>query len=604
MVDALELDRSSSHNPVFQVAITSRIATAHTGEIAGISMSASAVDTGLTKFDLELTIAERHEAVSGEIAHPGGIDAVFTYSTDLFDCSTIEAIARNFVTLVEFAVLNPTTPVGDLHTLGGGETAALLPRRGQAGVPDATLAQILGETAGAYPDRIAVDDGERALSYRELDSESNRIARYLMDLGVCGEVPVALAVARSVDSVLAVWAVAKSGGVFVPVDPRYPEDRVAHMLEDSEARIGIRSVDAAAGGSISAWIDFRDPDTAAEVAAYPDSPIVWDTQSTPITPASAAYIIYTSGSTGVLKGTVVTHSGLANLAREQQDRYRITENSRTLHFASPSFDGAVLELLLAGSTGATMVIAPADIYGGDALGKFLRTSSVTHAFITPAALATVDPAGISDLECVVVGGDVCTPELVESWGRGRRLHNGYGPTETTVMVAISDPIEPGESITIGGPIRGIDAVVLDSRLRPVPVGGVGELYIGGPGLARGYHRRAGLTSDRFVAHPYSANGARMYRTGDLVRWTKDFTLRYVGRSDHQLKIRGFRIELGEIDAALMESPFVQFATTIAVESSIVESSVGTTLASYVLFSGENRDTEALFGLLGKPCRAT
>ncbi|PBC41070.1 non-ribosomal peptide synthetase [Rhodococcus sp. ACPA4] len=599
VVDALELDRSSSHNPVFQVAITSRIATTNTGEIAGISMTARAVDTGLTKFDLELTIAERHEAEIEGISRPDGIDATLTYSTDLFDASTIEAMAENFVTLVESAVTDPATRVGDLHTLSDGESAAVLPRRGQAGLPDATLAQIIGGTAEAYPDRIAVDDGERALSYRELDSESNRIARYLMDLGVCGEVPVALAVARSVDSVLAVWAVAKSGGVFVPVDPRYPEDRVAHMLEDSGARIGIKSVDAAAGGSVAAWIDFRDPDIAAEVAAYPDSPIGPDEHSTSTTPASAAYIIYTSGSTGVPKGTVVTHSGLANLAREQQDRYRITENSRTLHFASPSFDGAVLELLLAGSTGATMVIAPADIYGGEALGKFLRTSAVTHAFVTPAALATVDPAGISDLECVVVGGDVCTPELVESWGRGRRLHNGYGPTETTVMVAISDQIEPGESITIGGPIRGVDAVVLDSRLQPVPVGGVGELYIGGAGLARGYHRRAGLTSDRFVAHPYSTDGARMYRTGDLVRWTKDLTLRYVGRSDHQLKIRGFRIELGEIDAALMESPLVQFATTIAVETS-----VGTALASYVLFSdenrdGENRDTEALFGLLGE-----
>ncbi|MGG7099751.1 amino acid adenylation domain-containing protein [Rhodococcus sp. 24CO] len=594
VVDALELDRSSSHNPVFQVAITSRIATTQTGEIAGISMTARAVDTGLTKFDLELTIAERHEAAGEGIARPDGIDATLTFSADLFDASTIEAMAENFVTLVESAVLDPTTRIGDLHTLSAGDSAVVLPRRGQIGLPDATLAQILGVTAKAYPDRIAVDDGERALSYRELDSESNRIARYLMDLGVCGEVPVALAVARSVDSVLAVWAVAKSGGVFVPVDPRYPEDRVAHMLEDSGVRIGIRSVAAAAGGSVAAWIDFRDPDTAAEVAAYPDSPIGHDEHSTPTTPASAAYIIYTSGSTGVPKGTVVTHSGLANLAREQQDRYRITEHSRTLHFASPSFDGAVLELLLAGSTGATMVIAPADIYGGAALGKFLRTSAVTHAFITPAALATVDPTGVCDLECVVVGGDVCTPELVESWGRGRRLHNGYGPTETTVMVAISDPIDPGQSITIGGPIRGVDAVVLDSRLQPVPVGGVGELYIGGPGLARGYHRRAGLTSDRFVAHPYSSGGARMYRTGDLVRWTKDLTLRYVGRSDHQLKIRGFRIELGEIDAALMESPLVQFATTIAVESS-----VGTTLASYVLFSGENSGTDALFGLLGE-----
>ena len=443
-----------------------------------------------------------------------------------------------------------------------------MPRRGVASVGESTLAQILGATARTYPDAIALEDSERSLSYGELERRSNRIARYLMDLGVGPETPVALAVARSVDSVLAVWSVTKAGGVFVPVDPRYPADRVAHMLEDSGVRIGIRSAEVAAGpatgGNVAVWIDLGDADTVAECAAYSDARRIdrRPDRTASITAASAAYVIYTSGSTGVPKGTVVTHAGLANLAREQQDRYRITAGSRTLHFASPSFDGAVLELLLAGSTGATMVIAPPDIYGGEALSEFLRSREVTHAFITPAALATVDPAGVTALECVVVGGDVCTPELVSSWGNGRRLHNGYGPTETTVMVAISDPLSPGEPITIGGPIRGIDAVVLDARLQPVPIGGVGELYIGGPGLARGYHLRPALTSDRFVAHPYSTSGARMYRTGDLVRWTKDLTLRYVGRSDHQLKIRGFRIELGEIDAALMDSPLVHFATTI------------------------------------------
>ncbi|MDJ0429704.1 non-ribosomal peptide synthetase [Rhodococcus qingshengii] len=587
VVDALELDRSPAHHPVFQAAITSRIATTHTAELAGVSMTARAVETGLTKFDLELTVTERHEAGAA-----AGIDATFTYSTDLFDNATVEALARNFVTLVESAVSEPTASVGDLRVLGSRESAATLPRRGVASVGESTLAQILGDTARTYPDAIALEDSERSLSYGELERRSNRIARYLMDLGVGPETPVALAVARSVDSVLAVWSVTKAGGVFVPVDPRYPADRVAHMLEDSGVRIGIRSAEVAAGpaagGNVAVWIDLGDADTVAECAAYSDAAIDDADRTASITAASAAYVIYTSGSTGVPKGTVVTHAGLANLAREQQDRYRITAGSRTLHFASPSFDGAVLELLLAGSTGATMVIAPPDIYGGEALSEFLRSREVTHAFITPAALATVDPAGVTSLECVVVGGDVCTPELVSSWGNGRRLHNGYGPTETTVMVAISDPLSPGEPITIGGPIRGIDAVVLDSRLQPVPIGGVGELYIGGPGLARGYHLRPALTSDRFVAHPYSTPGARMYRTGDLVRWTKDLTLRYVGRSDHQLKIRGFRIELGEIDAALMDSPLVQFATTIPVESA-----AGTTLASYVLLSGD-ADIESLF----------
>ena len=405
-------------------------------------MTARAVETGLTKFDLELTVTERHE--SGAAA---GIDATFTYSTDLFDSATVEALARNFVTLVESAVSEPTAPVGDLRVLGSRESAAILPRRGVASVGESTLAQILGDTARKYPDAIALEDSERSLSYGELERRSNRIARYLMDLGVGPETPVALAVARSVDSVLAVWSVTKAGGVFVPVDPRYPADRVAHMLEDSGVRIGIRSAEVAAGpaagGNVAVWIDLGDADTVAECAAYSDAAIDDADRPGSITAASAAYVIYTSGSTGVPKGTVVTHTGLVNLAREQQDRYRITAGARTLHFASPSFDGAVLELLLAGSTGATMVIAPPDIYGGEALSEFLRSREVTHAFITPAALATVDPAGVTALECVVVGGDVCTPELVSSWGNGRRLHNGYGPTETTVMVAISDPLSPG-----------------------------------------------------------------------------------------------------------------------------------------------------------------
>ncbi|MER2208952.1 MAG: condensation domain-containing protein, partial [Rhodococcus sp. (in: high G+C Gram-positive bacteria)] len=269
VVDALELDRSPAHHPVFQAAITSRITTTHTAELAGVSMTARAVETGLTKFDLELTLTERREAGAA-----AGIDATFTYSTDLFDNATVEALARNFVTLVESAVSEPTASVGDLRVLGSRESAAILPRRGVASVGESTLAQILGDTARTYPDAIALEDSERSLSYGELERRSNRIARYLMDLGVGPETPVALAVARSVDSVLAVWSVTKAGGVFVPVDPRYPADRVAHMLEDSGVRIGIRSAEVAAGpatgGNVAVWIDLGDADTVAECAAYSD----------------------------------------------------------------------------------------------------------------------------------------------------------------------------------------------------------------------------------------------------------------------------------------------------------------------------------------------
>ncbi|MGC0364047.1 amino acid adenylation domain-containing protein [Rhodococcus sp. 27YEA15] len=595
VVDALQVERTSAHHPVVQVAITSRIVTAHTAEVAGVSMTASAIDTGIGKFDLELTITERTCTTELGSVEPDGIDATFTYTSELFDAATIEALARNFVTLLESALAQPSTQVGDLPLLSSGERERILPKVGSDPEPQRTLARILEATAAAVPDAVALEGADHSLTYRELDERSNQLARYLMDLGVGAEAPVALALERSIASVLAVWAVTKAGGVFVPVDPRYPADRVAHMLDDSGVRIGIRSAGPHATEHDAVfWIDPSESVVSADIDTYPTSPVTDDERTAPIGTASAAYVIYTSGSTGVPKGTVLTHSGLANLAREQLDRYRIDSSSRTLHFASPSFDGAVLELLLAGASGATTVIAPADVFGGDMLAAFLRERAVTHAFVTPTALATVDPDGLGTLQCVVVGGDVCTPELVESWGRDRRLHNGYGPTETTVMVAISDPLEPGDPITIGGPIRGIDAVVLDSRLQPVPVGGVGELYIGGPGVARGYHRRTSLTAARFIAHPYRSDGSRMYRTGDLVRWTEHLTLRYVGRSDHQIKIRGFRIELGEIDARLMEYPAVTFATTIGVDGA-----TGTVLASYVTTVDGGEDTAPLFDFLAR-----
>ncbi|MDV6248263.1 AMP-binding protein, partial [Rhodococcus opacus] len=201
--------------------------------------------------------------------------------------------------------------------------------------------------------------------------------------------------------------------------------------------------------------------------------------------------------------------------------------TRALHFASPSFDASVLELLLAASEGGTLVIASPAVYGGRDLADLIRSEGVTHAFITPAAIASLDPEGLDGLRVLVAGGEAVPPALVARWAPGRSFHNGYGPTETTIMTAISDPLVPGEPITIGGPIRGVRALVLDRRLRPVPVGAAGELYLSGVQTARGYHRRAELTAARFVADPYVA-GERLYRTGDLVRWTDDGQIVYLG----------------------------------------------------------------------------
>ncbi|WP_280328870.1 non-ribosomal peptide synthetase, partial [Nocardia wallacei] len=380
-------------------------------------------------------------------------------------------------------------------------------------------------------------------------------------------VVVAVGVPRSVESVVAVWAVAKAGAGFVPVDPGYPAERVAHMVTDSGAALGLTV--SAARDALPGDIEWLVLDGAVRdrLEGMSAEPLENADRLRPLRAEHPAYVIYTSGSTGKPKGVVVTQAGLSSFCDEQRERYRVGNDSRTLHFASPSFDASVLELLLAVGGAATMVVAAPSVYGGDELAALLRRERVTHAFITPAALASVDPAGLDDLRVVVAGGEACPPELVRRWAvpiadGTREFYNGYGPTETTIMTNISSPLIPGETITIGAPIRAVTEYVLDDRLAPVPDGAVGELYITGAQLARGYHRRPSLTAARFVANPFEPAGSRLYRTGDLVRRTVSGELEYLGRNDFQVKIRGFRIELGEIDAVLSAHESVDFAVTV------------------------------------------
>ncbi|MFC4063278.1 amino acid adenylation domain-containing protein, partial [Planomonospora corallina] len=282
----------------------------------------------------------------------------------------------------------------------------------------------------------------------------------------------------------------------------------------------------------------------------------------PVLPGHPAYVVYTSGSTGRPKGVVVTHAGLPAYARTGTGRYAVTPSSRVLQFASIGFDGAVLEWLMAFDAGAALVLAPADMYGGEPLGRFLAEARITHAFITPAALASVPETDLPELRTLLVGGEACRPELVRRWAGGRRMVNVYGPTETTVVITTSDPLVSPDDAPIGRPVLGARLQVLDSALRPVPPGTVGELYVSGPSVARGYLGRPGLTAERFVADP-STPGGRMYRTGDLVRWRADGMLEYAGRADEQVKIRGFRIEPGEIEAVLTAHPHVAQAAVLA-----------------------------------------
>ncbi|WSG58685.1 amino acid adenylation domain-containing protein [Nocardia sp. NBC_01730] len=427
---------------------------------------------------------------------------------------------------------------------------------------------------------------DRELTYAELDSASSRLARELIERGVGPGDVVAIGIARSVESVSAVWAIAKTGAAYVPVDPMYPTDRINHIVSDSGATVGLTtSRHRAVLGTAVYWIELDDPVQAERIAARAEHPISYTDRVRPLDERHPAYVIYTSGATGKPKGVVVSHSGLAGLVAAERAHYGVSEESRVLHVCSPNFDVSVLELLLAFSSGAMLVIAPPSVFGGHELSDLLRREHVTHMLITPGALESVDPTGLDDLRVVVVAGDKFGPELVGRWAGEREFYNGYGPTEATILATSTAVMVPGDPITIGSAIAGVGAFVLDSRLRPVPAGVVGELYLSGAALAQGYLGRPGLTAERFVASPFDAGafGGRLYRTGDLVRRVESDggeggVIEYLGRSDFQVKVRGFPVELGEIDNVLTGHPDIDFAATLG----RALPSGATALVSYVL----------------------
>ncbi|MFZ2177566.1 MAG: amino acid adenylation domain-containing protein, partial [Rhodococcus sp. (in: high G+C Gram-positive bacteria)] len=498
-----------------------------------------------------------------------GSDAVlpridFEANRSVYDDDDLAAHHQRFMTyLSRFTAELPSFPVGDLDVFVPGERRVFAPVQGSADAPPTTLDVLLTSALphGAAAPALQSADGT-VVTYRELDERSTRLARALIGRGIGPESLVAVAAPRSAESVTALWAIAKTGGAWVPIDPSHPIDRIAHTVTDCGARLGLAT--AASRDRLPdslEWLPLDGPGAGALLEPYDPLPIDDRERTTPVRPEHPAYVIYTSGSTGTPKGVVVTHTGLANLAQEIRDKYAITARSRVLHLTSPTFDTALVEMLAAAITGATLVVASAAAVGGDELTALLRARRITHLLATPSVLATVDSAHLPDLKLVLSGGEACPPQLVQTWGTSRVMRNAYGPTETTCSVTLTEPLQPGAPITIGPLMRGVRAVVLDCRLQPLPPGAAGELYLAGPGLARGYRARAALTAAAFVADPLGAPGMRMYRTGDRVRWTDSGELEFLGRTDGQVKIHGVRIELGEIDSVLGEHPAVRFAAS-------------------------------------------
>ncbi|WP_282793259.1 non-ribosomal peptide synthase/polyketide synthase [Streptomyces sp. CC224B] len=418
--------------------------------------------------------------------------------------------------------------------------------------PHPPLGELFAAWVARTPEAPAVTDGRRTWSYRELAARADRLAAELVRRGAGPDRTVALVLPRSMELVAAEIAVTRANAAFLPVDPGYPAERRALMLTDAAPAVVL-----------------DDPDHVRAVLDDDSAPAP-DPRPAPVGPDHAAYVIYTSGSTGTPKGVTVTHRGIAGFSRAAAEQYAVGPGDRVLQFSSPSFDAAVLELCSSLLSGATLVVPPDGPWLGDELAAVLDGHRITHALIPPAALATLpDPARddyARHFSTLIVGAEACPPALVDRWAPGRRMINSYGPTEATVVASWTGPLTAGSGTpTIGTPLPGTEVHVLDADLRPVAPGAEGELYVGGDGVARGYHGRPGLTATRFVASPFGPPGARLYRTGDRARWTEQGELEFLGRADRQVKVRGFRIEPGEIEAVLLRHPAVREAVVVARE---------------------------------------
>ncbi|WP_179118237.1 non-ribosomal peptide synthetase [Saccharothrix sp. ALI-22-I] len=565
LVEVLNPVRSPARHPLFQVMLASDETTSREWTVPGLRAKDFPLAGNAAKFDLALTFRSRHEPDGT----PGGISVALEYAADLFDHGTVQALVGRFVALLGKFAADPGLRIGDAELLTPTERDLVVSRWNDTrrDVPVMPLPELFVAQVARTPGAVAVESGGESWSYAELDAWSNRLARYLVGLGAGPERVVAVALPRSPAMVAAVLGVVKAGAAYLPVDPGYPADRIEYMLTDAAPGLVISDratserLPEVAGVAVVVLDDSR---VAAVVADQSGAVVADQDRSAPLLPAHPAYVIYTSGSTGRPKGVVVSHQGLANLAAFMVDTLAVTPESRMIQLLSLSFDMSLLELLSSLTSGAALVLPEPGQLSGVELADTLRELRISHAVVAPAALTGAAPESVPGLECLVAGGEALPGEVVAEWSVGRRMFNAYGPTETTVCTTISGPLSGGGAPPIGGPNWNVRAYVLDGRLAAVPPGVPGELYLAGPGLARGYLNQPGLTAQRFVACPFGS-GERMYRTGDLVRWREDGELEYLGRVDEQVKIRGFRIEPGEIEAVLAAQPGVDQAVVVARE---------------------------------------
>ncbi|MGV7960807.1 amino acid adenylation domain-containing protein [Photorhabdus tasmaniensis] len=556
VVEIVQPPRRLAHTPLFQVMFAWQNNESPPWELPELAVSSVDPVLDIVKFDLELELSEEEERIVGTLS----------YATALFDQSTIERYVGYLHTVLRVMVAHPQRPVGEIDILAPAERRLLMAtwNATETAYPDLLcIHQLFEQQAEKTPDATALMHEDQTLSYAELNAHANRLAHQLIILGVEPDQRVAICVSRSPAMVVGLLAVLKAGGAYVPLDPAYPGERLVHILMDAAPAILLTDNIGRTALGEEALTGFTVLDLNS-LPAQPDN----NPQVPALTAQHLAYVIYTSGSTGKPKGVMVEHHSVVNLALAQIVRLDVSVTSRVLQFVSFGFDVSVAEMMTALGAGASLVI-PADTVRQDPLRlwHYLEERQVTHAFLTPALLQEGDdlPA-ITIKPTLVLGGEAPSTALLQVLCDRVNLFNDYGPTETTVCATAwhCPPDYTDTGVPIGRPTANTRVYLLDAQGQPVPLGGVGELYIGGAGVTRGYLNRPDLTAERFLLDPFSNKpGARMYRTGDLARYLPDGNLVFVGRNDQQVKIRGFRIEPGEIEARLTEYPSVREARVLA-----------------------------------------
>ncbi|ELR97625.1 non-ribosomal peptide synthetase [Gloeocapsa sp. PCC 73106] len=565
IVKELELERDLSYNPLFQVMFILHNIPSQTVQLLDFTLKHLTLESQTARFDLSLDMSET----------PTGLTGMFEYNTDLFKPETIERLIENFQVLLAGIVANPDQRLSELPLLNSCEEQLLsqwnLPLENYQPV---CFTDLFEEQVNKTPDNIAIAFENHSLTYRELNTKANQLAHYLQHQGVKPETKVGICVQRSLEMVIGLLAILKAGGVYLPLDPTYPKERLNYIIQETRASILLtQSTVSEIEVENMIYLD-RDWET---IQREPTQNL-----ATAVNPQNLAYIIYTSGSTGQPKGVQIEHSALVNFLLSLQEKLSLSPKDTLLAVTTLSFDIAVLELYLPLIVGAKVVLVSQEV-SRDGYQLLLNTEEITVMQGTPATwqlLLSVGWSGNKNLK-ILCGGEMLNTQLAEQLiSRGKEVWNLYGPTETTVWSSVY--LLKSSEVLIGRPIANTEFYVLDNHLQPLPIGALGELYIGGAGLARGYFNRPGLTAARFIPH---ASG-RLYKTGDLVRYRPDGNLEYLGRLDYQVKIRGFRIELEEIEAVLVQHPDVERVVVMVREDEQCDRALRATLGDRPLGATE------------------